>query len=223
MEDWAGGADAVRGAGGPLAVSDTKDHAHPLCETYLQAAREAQLPINPDYNGAGIEGAFLYQFTTKGGQWASTARCYLRPAMRRANLEVRTRAQATRVLMEDGRAVGVEYLHGGKHGGKLQVARVSGGPASGASPTRPVRGAGIATAIPGEAAASTAAASTAGCRATEIQAPRAAMPAPGMVKRTTLENGDDDQQSTRDDAGRAPRPLRRRGWSIGQWRWRRRR
>jgi choline dehydrogenase len=122
MEDWAGGDDGIRGAGGRLAVADIRGAVHPLCGTYLQAAREAQLPVTEDYNGAQMEGASIYQITTKGGLRASTARCYLRPAMKRANVAVWTRAHVTRVLVEDGRAVGVEYLRGGKR----QVVRARG-------------------------------------------------------------------------------------------------
>jgi len=113
MEDWAGGAKDGRGSGGPLAVADVRDEVHPLCRSYLQAAREAQLPVTEDYNGTQMEGAAIYQITTRGGLRASTARCYLRPAMRRHNVAVLTRAQATRILFEDGRAVGVEYRRGG--------------------------------------------------------------------------------------------------------------
>ncbi len=113
LEDWAGGAKDGRGAGGPLAVADVRAAVHPLCRRYLQAAREAQLPVTEDYNGAQVEGAAIYQITTRGGLRASTARCYLRPAMRRRNLAVLIRAQATRILFEGGRAVGVAYRRGG--------------------------------------------------------------------------------------------------------------
>lgn len=122
MEDWEGGADERRGAGGPLPVADIRGQVHPLCQTYLQAAREAQLPITEDYNGIEMEGASIYQITTKGGLRASAARCYLKPAMKRANLQVLTRAHATRVVIEGDRAVGVEYLRGGKR----HVARARG-------------------------------------------------------------------------------------------------
>ncbi len=113
LEDGAGGAKDGRGAGGPLAVADVREEVHPLCRSYLQAAREAQLPVTEDYNGAQTEGAAIYQITTRGGLRASTARCYLRPAMRRRNLAVLTRAQAMRILFEDGRALGVAYRRGG--------------------------------------------------------------------------------------------------------------
>jgi len=122
MEDWEGGADERRGAGGPLPVADVRGEVHPLCQTYLQAAREAKLPITDDYNGVRMEGASIYQITTKGGLRASAARCYLKPAMKRTNVRVLTRAHATRVIFNDGRAVGVEYLRRGKR----QVARARG-------------------------------------------------------------------------------------------------
>jgi choline dehydrogenase len=122
MEDWEGGADERRGAGGPLPVADIRGDVHPLCRTYLQAAREAHLPITEDYNGVQMEGASIYQITTKGGLRASTARCYLKPAMKRANVKVLTRAHVTRVLFEDGRALGVAFVRNGK----TQVARARG-------------------------------------------------------------------------------------------------
>ena len=122
MEDWQGGADERRGAGGPLPVADIRGDVHPLCRTYLQAAREANLPVTEDYNGVQMEGASIYQITTKGGTRASTARCYLKPAMKRANVQVLTRAHATRVIFEDGRAVGVEFVRGGR----AQVVRARG-------------------------------------------------------------------------------------------------
>ena len=114
MEDWDGPAHPGRGKGGPLAVHDVSNDVHPLTRVYLAAAAEAGFPTNPDYNGPEMEGASLYQITTKGGYRASAARCYLAPARRRANLEVRTGAQATRILFEGRRAVGVEYRHKGR-------------------------------------------------------------------------------------------------------------
>lgn len=114
MEDWQGGADERRGTGGPLPVADIRGAVHPLCQTYLQAAREARLPITEDYNGVQVEGATIYQINTKGGLRASAARCYLKPAMRRANMQVLTHAHATRVIFDGSRAVGVEYRRRGQ-------------------------------------------------------------------------------------------------------------
>ncbi|MEM7524000.1 MAG: GMC family oxidoreductase N-terminal domain-containing protein [Pseudomonadota bacterium] len=113
MEDWDGPRAEARGVGGPLPVHDVSADIHPLTRTYLKAAAEAGIPTNPDYNGAEMEGAALYQITTKGGFRASAARSYLRPARKRANLKVELRAHATRVLFEGRRAVGVEYRRNG--------------------------------------------------------------------------------------------------------------
>jgi len=114
MEDWSGGADEHRGSGGPLAVEGIEGRAHPLCQTYLRAAAEAGIPFNPDYNGACMEGAALYQITTRDGLRASTARCYLRPARHRAGLRILTRAHALQVIFDGGRARGLRYLRGGE-------------------------------------------------------------------------------------------------------------
>lgn len=119
MEDWEGGADPSRGAGGPLPVHDVSREVHPLTRTYLKAAAEAGIPTNPDYNGEAMEGAALYQITTKGGFRASAARAYLRPARGRRNLDIRLRSHATRILFEGRRAVGVEY----RRAGRLETAR----------------------------------------------------------------------------------------------------
>jgi choline dehydrogenase len=73
----------------------------------------AGLPHVADFIGPEQEGVGTYQLTVKNGWRNSAARAFLRPAMRRANLAVMTQAQVTRVVIEDGRAVGVEVLHRG--------------------------------------------------------------------------------------------------------------
>ncbi len=113
-EDNARGGDDWRGTGGPLHVADVSQHLHPLNEVYLQAAREAGLKDNEDFNGETQEGVGLYQITTKNGIRMSAARAYLRPAIKRTNLRVESKAQATRLLFEGKRAVGVEYRQNGK-------------------------------------------------------------------------------------------------------------
>ena len=114
MEDWSGGSDNVRGTGGPLSVYDMSKEAHPLTNTYLTAASQAGFPLNPDYNGPDMEGAACYQITTKNGVRASAARSYLWPARKRPNLDIRTRCLARRVLIENKRAVGIEYERKGQ-------------------------------------------------------------------------------------------------------------
>jgi choline dehydrogenase len=107
------GADEWRGGDGPLHVSDVAAELHPLCQVYLEAGREVGLPVNPDFNGASQEGVGLYQIATRDGRRMSAARAYLRPAMGRTNLEVVTRAHATRILFDGRRATGIEYLYRG--------------------------------------------------------------------------------------------------------------
>ena len=114
IEDTEAGGDAWRGSGGPLFVSKNTKGLHPLVGNYIAACGEAGLPFNPDFNGAEQEGAGPYQMTIKGARRNSAARAFLRPAMKRANLAVITHAQVTKVIIEGGRAVGVEYLRGGE-------------------------------------------------------------------------------------------------------------
>lgn len=114
IEDNEAGADAFRGKGGPLFISENRKGLHWLVEDYIAACGQAGLDYNPDFNGAEQEGAGTYQMTIRKGRRNSTARAFLRPAMRRKNLRVMTGAQVTRVLIEGGRAVGVEYRQGGE-------------------------------------------------------------------------------------------------------------
>ncbi len=81
---------------------------------YIAACEAAGLPFTPDFNGAEQEGTGSYQLTVKGGRRNSAARAFLRPAMKRANVQVMTHAQVTRVVIEDGRAVGVEIDRNGQ-------------------------------------------------------------------------------------------------------------
>jgi choline dehydrogenase len=114
IENTEAGGDAYRGTGGPLFVSANAKGLHPLVKNYIAACGEAGLPFNPDFNGAVQQGAGPYQMTIKGARRNSAARAFLRPAMKRANLTVITNAQVTRVVIEGGRAVGVEYLRDGR-------------------------------------------------------------------------------------------------------------
>ncbi len=75
----------------------------------IQASIEAGIPANPDFNGAKQEGVGYYQTTTGNRARWSAAKAYLYPARHRPNLTIVTNAHATRILIEDGRAVGIEY------------------------------------------------------------------------------------------------------------------
>jgi len=98
-----------RGRQGPIDVHDTRNEVHPLCESYLAAAREIGIRRNPDYNGGLLDGACLYQINTRQGLRASTSRCYLRPALERRNLLVRLHAQASSLIFDGARAAGVRW------------------------------------------------------------------------------------------------------------------
>lgn len=112
-EDNSRGADAWHGAGGPMSVADQRSPSS-LSQDYLDAAEAAGYPRNDDFNARQQDGVGLYQVTQRGGRRESTATAFLRPALQRGNLEVRTFAHATRVVVESGRAVGVEARLGGR-------------------------------------------------------------------------------------------------------------
>ncbi len=107
-EDNQRGASEFHGAGGPLHVAN-QPYEWEIGKVLVDACQQAGIPFNPDFNGAQQEGCGWYQTTTKDARRWSTAVGYLRPARNRQNLVVRTNAHATRVLLENGRAVGVEF------------------------------------------------------------------------------------------------------------------
>lgn len=110
LEDHDLGASEFHGSGGPLHVTTIDRQAHPLSRLFITAAEEAGLAFNPDLNGRTIEGAGLYQITTRKGFRESAASAYLRN--RRPNLEILTNAHATRIIFEGRKAVGVVYQQG---------------------------------------------------------------------------------------------------------------
>jgi choline dehydrogenase-like flavoprotein len=112
-EDQGRGGDDFHGVGGPLAVSDVSE-PHPLCEAFIEAAQQANIPRNDDFNGAAQEGAGYFQLTAKNGRRWSTAVGYLRQARRRPNLAVVSDALASRILFSGRRAVGVQYIQHGR-------------------------------------------------------------------------------------------------------------
>ena len=105
--------DEFHGADGPLNVAE-RPYTNPLSHAFVEAAQQAGLPFNPDFNGAVQLGCGLFQVTQKGGSRWSAASAYLHPAAARENLTVLTKAQATRVVIENGRATGIEYVRKGK-------------------------------------------------------------------------------------------------------------
>ncbi len=100
------------GIGGPLGVSSPPPH--PLTRAFVQSCQEVGMPYNPDFSGARQDGAGPYQTTTRNARRCSTAVGYLRPALSRKNLRLRTGAQITRIVIKNGRAVGVEVMEAGR-------------------------------------------------------------------------------------------------------------
>jgi 4-pyridoxate dehydrogenase len=112
-ETWAGGEDEYRGGSGPIGTefARTRD---PLYEAWIAAGAEAGFPVTADANGAQQEGFGRSQYTISNGRRSSSANAYLRPAEKRPNLTVLVRAYVTRILFDGRRAVGVEYVRGGR-------------------------------------------------------------------------------------------------------------
>ena len=111
-ERYEGGESEWHGGHGELGVSDLR-HDHPYCEAWLGAGTEAGHPATFDFNGARSDGLGRYQLTLKGRWRCDAATAFLVPVRQRPNLVVETGAHVTRVLVEHGRAVGVEWVANG--------------------------------------------------------------------------------------------------------------
>lgn len=108
-----GGEDGWRGTKGPLHVRRGPRN-NPLYQAFIEAGRQAGYPVTEDYNGRQQEGFGPMEMTVhKGIRW-SAANAYLKPALKRGNVKLITRAFAHRVLLDGRRAVGVEYDVGGR-------------------------------------------------------------------------------------------------------------
>jgi choline dehydrogenase len=107
------GAGEHHGGDGPLHVADPRD-VNALSCAFVDAARELGFALNEDFNGAEQAGFGFYQVTQKDGQRWSAADAFLKPTMRRPNLTIATNAQATRLLFEGQRVVGVAYSQHGE-------------------------------------------------------------------------------------------------------------
>ncbi|MFI4972917.1 MAG: choline dehydrogenase [Caulobacterales bacterium] len=113
-ESFEGGADAYHGADGPLHVSRASS-PNPVYRAFIEAGAEAGYRRTNDFNGFQQEGFGPYQLTIRDGKRWSAATAYLRPILgKRSNLSVEIDARTTRIIIENGRAVGVEFLQGGQ-------------------------------------------------------------------------------------------------------------
>ncbi len=111
FEAFEGGASEWRGGEGELHVSRLRNE-HPWCDAWVDAAVAAGLPRNPDFNGASTLGVGAYNLSIHGGWRESASRAFLRPALARPNLTLRTGALVSRIRFDGRRARGVEWLEG---------------------------------------------------------------------------------------------------------------
>ena len=117
--------DEYHGTKGPQSVSAPR-FRHPLCEMFLKAAEEAGLPRNPDFNGAMQSGMGFYQTTTRKGRRCSSAKAFLAPVRGRKNLRVLIKTRVARVLLKQGRAIGIELDNGQTLEAKREVVLTAG-------------------------------------------------------------------------------------------------
>lgn len=104
---------AYHGWDGELNITQA-EQPHPLAEVFIQACEANGIARNDDYNGPEQLGASLLQFTIKNNRRHSTAAAFLKPVLKRSNLTVRTNSQVKSILIENGRAVGIEVMVGAR-------------------------------------------------------------------------------------------------------------
>ena len=113
IENYQGGDDKYHGRDGEMPISDLRNH-NPACHAWLNAAQEYGLPFNPDFNGQTTNGVGYYQLSIGRRFRASSAAIFLKPALKRENLTLKTNVNVTRVLFDGTKAIGIEWLQNGK-------------------------------------------------------------------------------------------------------------
>lgn len=113
MEDNNRYNDALHGVGGPLAVSDPV-HVNELSRAYVQAAQASGIAFTPDFNGPRQAGTGFFQLTIRNGRRCSAADAFLHPARKTGRIELLTGCLVHRIVIEKGRAAGVEYSRHGQ-------------------------------------------------------------------------------------------------------------
>ena len=107
-ENQENGENTYHGVNGPMAISN-QSNPHPISQNLAKAAEQAGFQTNPDFNGKQQEGFGLYQVNQKNGRRVSTAEAFLKPIKRRKNLTILTETHVNRIVIENGKAIGVEY------------------------------------------------------------------------------------------------------------------
>ncbi|MCD6672322.1 MAG: choline dehydrogenase [Burkholderiaceae bacterium] len=113
-ERQARGDDPYHGTQGALCVSDPQFRLR-IVDAFVEAAQQAGLPYNPDFNGERQEGVGLFQLNVERGRRCSAARAFLRPALGRPNLRVVTQALVEQIVLQAGRAAGVRWSQAGEN------------------------------------------------------------------------------------------------------------
>jgi choline dehydrogenase len=113
IETFEGGASRYRGGEGPLRSSHIR-LVHPTMDAFLEAAQQAGIPANPDYNGESQEGVAHSQAYQRNGFRHNNGRAFIRPVRQRKNLTVVLNAFVSRILFDGKRALGVEYRWRGR-------------------------------------------------------------------------------------------------------------
>jgi len=113
-ETWRGAMDEYRGADGPLGTCNGNEMRNPLYRAFIEAGQQAGYLHTDDYNGHQQEGFGPMHMTVRNGVRWSTANAYLKPALPRPNLTLVQNALNEKVLLENGRAVGIVYRKGGQ-------------------------------------------------------------------------------------------------------------
>ncbi|WP_218309456.1 choline dehydrogenase [Alteromonas antoniana] len=108
-ESWYLGGNTYRGDDGPLGVNNGNEMENPLYRAFIDAGKQAGYPITDDYNAKQQEGFGPMHMTVKGGKRCSASRAYLDPIKDRSNLTILTHVMVEKVLLEDKKAVGVQY------------------------------------------------------------------------------------------------------------------
>ncbi|MFN0306101.1 MAG: GMC family oxidoreductase [Burkholderiales bacterium] len=111
-EDWQEGANAIRGAGGPLTTIRNK-YPDPLVKAWFEAGKSAGYPFTDDFNGTQNEGFAMTQSTIRRGRRCSAAAAFLHPALERRNLTLWQKTLALKLVIEGDRVVGVEVARNG--------------------------------------------------------------------------------------------------------------
>lgn len=98
------------GKSGDLNVTFAQGFETPYAKAFIEACQQIGIPSNKDYNGAKQIGTGFFQFNIKNGKRQSAAVAFLKPALKRPNLNAITKAHVTKIIFEDNKAIGVEYL-----------------------------------------------------------------------------------------------------------------